>query len=443
MEAMLTKIIQTKKEWVFSKKRTFPLDIFKHEISKTDRNFYQALQSEKAVFILECKRTFTPKGLPRKKFNINEIASVYKNYANAISVSTDKDLFMGSFANLEIIRKQVEQPILCNDVLIDEYQVYLARYYQADAVSLMLSVLNNREYKKLAKVAHKFGMGILTEVSNEQELKRAINLKAKVIAINNCNINDLSVDLNITRLLAPKIPKDVTIISKYGIYKNQEVKELKNYVDGFLIGNSVLTEKNLELAMRKVFYGLNKVCGLTSVENAQKAYSAGTVYGGLVFVKESPHLIDLETAKKISRKVKLNYVGVFANDDIDEIASYAKALRLSAVQLHGDENQEYINSLKSKLSRNCQIWKAYRVEKSLPEFLENVDYHLLDSKINNENNTTITSFNWNTIKDKKNFILSKELNSENISQAIDLKFAILDINFSAELEKVFDKIRDF
>ncbi|MDE4990647.1 bifunctional indole-3-glycerol phosphate synthase/phosphoribosylanthranilate isomerase, partial [Francisella tularensis subsp. holarctica] len=75
-----------------------------------------------------------------------------------------------SFANLEIVRKQVTQPRLCKVFIIDEYQIFLARHYQADAVLIMLSVLDDSEYKILAKVDNRLGMGILTEVSNEEEL---------------------------------------------------------------------------------------------------------------------------------------------------------------------------------------------------------------------------------------------------------------------------------
>ncbi|MDE4974235.1 bifunctional indole-3-glycerol phosphate synthase/phosphoribosylanthranilate isomerase, partial [Francisella tularensis subsp. holarctica] len=80
------------------------------EVVKTDRDFYQALDSDKAVFILEWKKGSPSKGIIRKKFDLNEIAAVYKNYANVISVLTDEEFFMGSFENLEIVRKQVTQP---------------------------------------------------------------------------------------------------------------------------------------------------------------------------------------------------------------------------------------------------------------------------------------------------------------------------------------------
>ncbi|AEI36896.1 bifunctional indole-3-glycerol-phosphate synthase TrpC/phosphoribosylanthranilate isomerase TrpF [Francisella salina] len=453
METILAKIVEAKRNWLFAKKRLFPLDVFKKEVIKTDRDFYQALESDKAVFILECKKGSPSKGVIRKKFDLNEIAAVYKNYANVISVLTDEEFFMGSFANLEIVRKQVTQPILCKDFIIDEYQIYLARHYQADAVLLMLSVLDDNEYKKLAKVANRLGMGILTEVSNEEELERAIKLKAKVIGINNRNLRDLSIDLNTTRLLAPKIPKGTTIISESGIYKNQEIRDLRNYVNGFLIGSSIMSERNLELAVRKLVYGFNKVCGLTSVENAQKAYNAGAVYGGFIFVEKSPRCVDFAMAKQITKKVRLNYVGVFANASIEDVVNTAYGLKLSAVQLHGDENQEYIDALKSKLHKNCQIWKAYGIDKTVPEFFANVDYHLLDAQVDGKSGGTGKAFDWSLIKDRKNIILAGGLNPKNIAKAIELRCSAYDINSGVEsepgqkdqqkLKEVFEVIRDY
>lgn len=453
METILAKIVEAKRNWLFAKKRLFPLDVFKKEVIKTDRDFYQALESDKAVFILECKKGSPSKGVIRKKFDLNEIAAVYKNYANVISVLTDEEFFMGSFANLEIVRKQVTQPILCKDFIIDEYQIYLARHYQADAVLLMLSVLDDNEYKKLAKVANRLGMGILTEVSNEEELERAIKLKVKVIGINNRNLRDLSIDLNTTRLLAPKIPKGTIIISESGIYKNQEIRDLRNYVNGFLIGSSIMSERNLELAVRKLVYGFNKVCGLTSVENAQKAYNAGAVYGGFIFVEKSPRCVDFAMAKQIAKKVRLNYVGVFANASIEDVVNTAYGLKLSAVQLHGDENQEYIDALKSKLHRNCQIWKAYGIDKTVPEFFANVDYHLLDAQVDGKSGGTGKAFDWSLIKDRKNIILAGGLNAKNIAKAIELRCSAYDINSGVEsepgqkdqqkLKEVFEVIRDY
>ena len=453
METVLNKIIESKKKWVFAKKRTFPLDIFKNDIVKSDRDFNESLTSSQAVFILECKKGSPSKGLIRKKFNLNEITSVYKNYANVISVLTDEEFFMGSFANLSIVRKNVSQPILCKDFIIDEYQVYLARHYGADAILLMLSVLSDAEYVKLTKVAYKLGMGVLTEASNEKEVQRAINLKAKVVGINNRNLRDLSVDLNTTRLLAPKLPKGVIVISESGIGSNKDIRDLRKYADGFLIGSSIMSERNIELAVRKMVYGFNKVCGLTSVENAQKAYNSGAVFGGFIFVPESPRYIDMAKAKTIRNKVRFNYVGVFKNHDIKDIVDHAYALKLAAVQLHGNENQEYIDTLKSKLHKNCQIWNAYGVKTRIPVFMKNVDYHLLDTKIGVQTGGTGKKFDWTLIEDTKKIILAGGIGPSNISEAIKIGCSALDLNSGVEyktgeksykkLQEVFNEIRNY
>ena len=447
MSTILSKIIKSKKEWLHYKRRMFPLEIFKNEVGISDRNFYKSLKSSNTVFILECKKASPSKGIINKKFNLNKISNVYKNYANAVSVLTDEKYFYGNFANLEIVKNKVTQPVLCKDFFISEYQVYLARYYNADAILLMLSVLNDKEYIKLSKLAHKLNMDVLTEVSNENELDRAINLKANIIGINNRNFNDLSINLVNTRKLAPKIPKDTIIISESGIYSNQQVRELRNYVNGFLIGSSLMSKKNLELAVKNIIYGKNKVCGLTSIDNAKKAYNAGATVGGFIFVEKSPRFIDIDNAKKIAKSIRLDYVGVFADEDIQKVAEYSKELRLEAIQLHGEETEEYINSLKALIHPKCQIWKAYGVNETMPELLSNADYHLLDTKINNKKGGTGKTFDWSILngKNKKNIILAGGLNSDNIEQAIKQSCYALDINSGAEYkpgEKDFKKLKE-
>ncbi|MCV6003756.1 bifunctional indole-3-glycerol phosphate synthase/phosphoribosylanthranilate isomerase, partial [Escherichia coli] len=80
---------------------------------------------------------------------------------------------------------------------------------------------------------------------------------------------------------------NATVISESGIYTHQQVRDLAEYADGFLIGSSLMAEDNLELAVRKVTLGENKVCGLTHPDDAAKAYQAGAVFGGLIFVEKS------------------------------------------------------------------------------------------------------------------------------------------------------------
>jgi indole-3-glycerol phosphate synthase/phosphoribosylanthranilate isomerase len=151
----------------------------------------------------------------------------------------------------------------------------------------MLSVLDDEQYRQLSAVAHSLNMGVLTEVSNEEELERAIALKAKVVGINNRDLRDLSIDLNRTRQLAPRLGSGVTVISESGINTYAQVRELSHFANGFLIGSAMMAYDDLNAAVRRVLLGENKVCGLTREQDAQAACEAGAIYGGLIFVDTS------------------------------------------------------------------------------------------------------------------------------------------------------------
>ena len=179
---------------------------------------------------MECKKASPSKGLIRAEFNLEDIANVYKHYAYAVSVLTDEKYFQGNFEFLPLVRGIVSQPVLCKDFMISEYQVYLARYYQADAILLMLSVLNNETYRVLADLAHSLGMGVLTETSNEEEFERALALDAKLSVLIIVTCHDLTVDLNrvveLTKKYADRIPADVRIISESGIYNHNQIRQI-------------------------------------------------------------------------------------------------------------------------------------------------------------------------------------------------------------------------
>ncbi len=346
----------------------------------TQRNFYDALAGTRTAFILECKKASPSKGLIREDFDPAAIAGVYKHYASAISVLCDEKYFQGSFDFLPMVSKVAPQPILCKDFTIDPYQIYLARYYQADACLLMLSVLDDEQYRQLSAVAHSLNMGVLTEVSNEEELERAIALKAKVVGINNRDLRDMSIDLNRTRTLAPKLGHDVTVISESGIHTYAEVRELSHFANGFLIGSALMEHADLNAAVKRVLLGENKVCGLTRPQDAQVAYESGAVYGGLIFVPTSPRAVNEAQAQAVIASAPLSYVGVFRNTPVAEVIARAENLDLAAVQLHGSEDQTYIDTLRAELPPKVQIWKALSVGETLPpRDLRHVDKYVLDN----------------------------------------------------------------
>lgn len=175
------------------------------------------------------------------------------------------------------------------------------------------------------------------------------------MGINNRDLRDLSIDLNRTRELAPRLPAGVTVISESGINYYRQVRELSHVANGFLIGSALMSETDLNAAVRRVLLGENKVCGLTRAQDAVAAYHAGAVYGGLIFVSSSPRHVDIAQARTVISGAPLKYVGVFRDAEINTVQQTAERLSLAAVQLHGHEDQNYINQLRDVLPTNCQI----------------------------------------------------------------------------------------
>ncbi|MBL7637262.1 bifunctional indole-3-glycerol-phosphate synthase TrpC/phosphoribosylanthranilate isomerase TrpF [Atlantibacter hermannii] len=431
MQTVLAKIVADKAIWVEARKAQQPLASFQNEIVPSQRHFYDALRGARTVFILECKKASPSKGVIRDDFDPARIAGVYKHHASAISVLTDEKYFQGSFDFLPIVSQIAPQPVLCKDFIIDAYQIYLARYYQADACLLMLSVLDDAQYRQLAAVAHSLNMGVLTEVSNEEELERAIALEANVVGINNRDLRDLSIDLNRTRQLAPRLGAGVTVISESGINSYAQVRELSHFANGFLIGSALMGQDDLNAAVRSVLLGENKVCGLTRPEDAKAAYEAGAIFGGLIFAPSSPRYVTPEQARAVSAAAPLRYVGVFRDSAVQEVVNIAETLKLSAVQLHGSEDQAYINALRDALPDEVAIWKALSVAHSLPaRDLRSVDRYVFD----NGQGGSGQRFDWSLLAGQTldNVILAGGLGADNCVDAAKLGCSGLDFNSGVE-----------
>ena len=445
-KTVLNRIIEDKQAWVAARKYTQPLDSFQSMTRQSDRDFYGDLaeaQANGTAYILECKKASPSKGVLRPDFNPKAIATVYKDYATAISVLTDEHYFQGSFEFIPVVRAVASQPILCKDFIIDPYQIYLARHYHADAILLMLSVLCDQEYRELAAVAVTLNMGILTEVSNEAEMHRAVKLGAKVIGINNRNFRDMSIDLNHTRSLAKFAPEGTIIISESGINHHEDIRDLRQYAHGFLIGSSLMSVTNLDFAVRRLLLGENKVCGLTRPIDASIAYESGAVYGGLIFVIDSKRGVTLATASKIMQAAPLRYVGVFRDAPLNEVLMNATTLGLAAVQLHGSESDVYIAALRDTLPSHIDIWQAIGIDQeatAAPELPNNpnVARYVLDTKHGKTNRSggTGQTFNWAILDrvDLKNIMIAGGLSPNNAAQAAALGACGLDFNSGVESE---------
>ena len=471
MANILEKIVIDKRVEIDALKKSKPLESFISDLTPTNKDMYAALRrtadKPEAGFILECKKASPSKGLIRPDFDPKAISQTYDKYAAAISVLTDEKYFQGKFEYLKLVTETVECPVLNKDFFIDTYQVHLARYYGADAILLMLSVLSDEEYIELESVAEQYNLAILTEISTPEERDRAIKLNAKMIGINNRNLRDLSTDIARTFDFAPTLPDDRIIISESGIYSNAQVRELAPAVDGFLVGSSLMAMDNnayndIDLACRKLIYGNNKVCGLTDPEHASAAALAGARFGGLIFAEKSPRFITKKQALTIiACQPQLEYVGVFVDHKRTDIVDLVKSLNLTAVQLHGDEDDAYIEALKTQFKDNnceqCQIWKAKPVASAVPELSKLACFHVLDGKSPGSGQP----FDWqvlaNSEQDLSNCLLAGGISSDNIKLALaqlnDLDLFGLDLNSGVEtspgikssekLNQVFTQIRNY
>lgn len=181
--------------------------------------------------------------------------------------------------------------------------------------------------------------------------------------------------MNRTRTLGPRLPAGVTVISESGINHYRQMRELSHYANGFLIGSALMAEPDLTMAVRRVLLGENKVCGLTHA-----ALEAGALYGGLIFVPGSPRYVEEDTARAVMAGAQLRYIEVFRDAPVSEVAAKASALSPAAVQLHGGEDQAYIDALRQALPPECRIWKALDMRHALPaRDLAQVDRYVLDN----------------------------------------------------------------
>lgn len=451
---ILEKIVAEKRLQLAEQKRVRPLSTFCNAPFPPVRDFYGSLEARKnagvPAFILECKKASPSRGLIRADFVPEKIAKVYTRYADAISVLCDEKFFQGRFENIPLVRANATQPALCKEFIVDEYQVFLARKFGADAILLMLSVLSDAEYSKLSTLAHSLGMGILTEADSAEDVERANRLGARVIGINNRNLRTLQTDIARTQELACGIHVGAVRVAESGLSSHADALAMSRCADAFLVGSSLMKEHRLDRACRSLIFGENKVCGLTRLADALAARDAGAVFGGLIFAEKSPRKVAVARAKEIVAETPdLDFVGVFQNQDAKFIAKTAQELGLYAVQLHGEETPSFANSLREKLPAGTRIWKAISANAlAAGTASEMFECHVFDRLLlDSGNGGTGTPFDWNTIPNeiKSRAMLAGGISPKNARTAHHVGCLGLDFNSGVESaagEKSAEKIAD-
>ena len=405
-------------------------------LEPSDRNFEAALQHGHPAFILEIKPASPSRGPIRATSELDAVIGAYRRFATAVSVLTDHRFFGGSFELLSRVRASLSQPVLCKGFILDPYQVSEARRAGADAVLLMLSLLDDTQYRAAADLARRLRMAVLTEVHTESEMARAKALGATIIGINNRDLRTLVVDLTVTERLAPLAPAAAIVISESGIGSPADVRRLAPSVDGFLVGSALMAAADPEATIRELIFGPTKVCGLSSPDDATAAWQLGATHGGLIFVAESPRAVTVASARTIRAAAGLQWAGVFVNEGAGRIAAIAEDLGLTAVQLHGDEDAPYAEDLRRKLPAATEIWKAMSVGLAPPPPTgPPFDRCLFDRADPCQRGGTGRTFDWGLLAgrpDPDRCILSGGLTPANAAAAAATGIFFLDVSSGVE-----------
>lgn len=426
-------------------------------LPRSERSFYDALNGTNR-FIMECKSASPSLGLIREHYEPGAIARVYSRYASAISVLCEPDRFGGDYDHLQTVALSTHLPVLCKDFIIDPIQVYAARYFGADAILLMMSIVDDETYAELKHLADSLGLDVLTEAITKDEVERATAFGVDVIGINNRNLHDLSIDLTRSERLSRYVPSGKVVVSESGIRNNQTVRRLGSHANAFLVGSQLTGTPDIDRAARELVYGHNKVCGLTTWSAAQAARAAGAVYGGLIFEEASPRNVSRETALDIiAHEPDLSYVAVSRRTTGWEELAFDG---IAALQIHApyqgsaEAERELISSVRA-VAGERQVWRA--IDMTAPHgpalasaLADATDMLILDSGAGGTGN----SFDWSTIPDnvKDKALLAGGLRPDNLHDALRVGTAGLDINSGVEVNgrkdtaliaTVFDTIRHF
>lgn len=212
------------------------------EALKSNGSFYQTLAGPGLSIIGEIKRASPSKGLIRENFDHLELAKLYEDHVDVLSVLTEEDFFKGSLGHLYEINKVSKLPTLCKDFIIDSRQIDMAYRLGASCILLIASILDKDRLNKYIDHATSLGMDSLVEVHTREELEKVLETNAKIIGINNRNLKDFTIDLNTTISLRKLIPDDYLVVSESGIYTKEDVEFITSQVkiDGILVGESFM-----------------------------------------------------------------------------------------------------------------------------------------------------------------------------------------------------------
>ena len=405
--------------------------------SDTGFPFEAALRQQDFNFICEVKKASPSKGIIAEHFPYLDIAKEYEVAgAAAISVLTEPDFFKGDKKYLQEIASTVKIPVLRKDFIIDEYQIYQAKVWGASAILLICACLDVPTLTKFRELADSLGLSSLVEAHDENEVQMAIDCGARIIGVNNRNLKDFTVDVQNSVRLRNLVQDDVIFVSESGLETPEDIQVLRdNNIGVALMGETFMRSPN-KVEKLAYLYGPTyytpkvKMCGISKVETIPAIVDAKPDYMGLVFAP-SKRQVTVEQAKILIEELHkqcINHydikvvktVGVFVNETLDNLVRIADTANLDAVQLHGDEDEAFIQSLKERT--NVEVWKAIQIRSAADaeKWIDSsADMLLFDAYHKDERGGTGEVFDWSSLDAfERPFMLAGGIDSTNVARAI-------------------------
>lgn len=412
--------------------------------SDTGFPFEAALRQQDFNFICEVKKASPSKGIIAEHFPYLDIAKEYEVAgAAAISVLTEPDFFKGDKKYLQEIASTVKIPVLRKDFIIDEYQICQAKVWGASAILLICACLDVPTLTKFRELADSLGLSSLVEAHDENEVQMAIDCGARIIGVNNRNLKDFTVDVQNSVRLRNLVQDDVIFVSESGLETPEDIQVLRdNNIGVALMGETFMRSPN-KVEKLAYLYGSTyytpkvKMCGISKVETIPAVVEAKPDYMGLVFAP-SKRQVTVDQAKTLVEELHRGYaqkygsdtehdkndtiktVGVFVNETVDNLVTIANEANLDAVQLHGDEDETFIQSLKERT--NVEVWKAIQIRTAADteKWIDSsADMLLFDAYHKDERGGTGEVFDWSSLDAfERPFMLAGGIDSTNVARAI-------------------------
>lgn len=256
--SILNRIVEKKRERLIAARARTPLSELRQRISGLEkpRDFCNAIKRGKGRIrlIAELKKASPLKGVIREDFDPVNIGRLYEEEsADALSILTEEDFFMGSLSYIPLVRKATIIPLLRKDFIFDEYQVYEARANGADAILLIAAILGISQAEEYLHLSRELGLSVLFEVHDYDELEMVLRTGADIIGINNRDLKNMKIDLNTTLLLKKYIPDNKVVVSESGIADRSDMLRLQDDgIDAVLIGTAFMESTDIRGKIREL-----------------------------------------------------------------------------------------------------------------------------------------------------------------------------------------------